>query len=168
MDLKKYVRDIPNFPKKGIVFKDITPMLSNAKAFKSCSEQLLDLVEGPIDKVVSIDARGFFFGGILAKELKAGFIPVRKKGKLPSETIKEGYSLEYGEDVLEIHKDAIKPGDRVLLHDDVLATGGTAKAACKLIERLGGKVVQCNFIIELQFLKGADKLNVPVKSVISY
>lgn len=168
MDLKKYVRNIPNFPKEGIVFKDITPMLSNAEAFESCSKQLLDLVEGPIDKVVSIDARGFFFGGILAKQLKAGFIPVRKKGKLPSETIQEGYSLEYGEDVLEIHKDAIQPGDRVLLHDDVLATGGTAKAACKLIERLGGKVVQCNFIIVLQFLNGADKLKVPVKSVISY
>ena len=168
MDLKKHVRDIPDFPKKGIIFKDITPMLSDAKAFDSCGQQLLDLVKEPIDKVVSIDARGFFFGGILAKSLEAGFIPVRKKGKLPSETIEESYSLEYGDDVLQIHKDAINPCDRVLLHDDVLATGGTAQAVCKLIERLGGTVVQCNFIIQLDFLNGADKLTAPVKSVINY
>ena len=168
MNLEEYIRDIPDFPKKGIIFKDITPLLSDYKAFDACSAQLLDLVEGSIDKVVSIDARGFFFGGILAKSLEAGFIPVRKKGKLPSETIEESYSLEYGEDVLQIHKDAIKPGDRVLLHDDVLATGGTAQAVCKLIERLGGKVVQCNFIIQLDFLNGAEKLSAPVKSVINY
>lgn len=168
MDLKKYVRDIVDFPKKGIVFKDITPLLLDANSFESCSQQLLSLVKEPIDKVVCIDARGFFFGGILAKELKAGFIPVRKKGKLPSDTIEESYSLEYGEDVLQIHKDAIQPGDKVLLHDDVLATGGTAEAVCKLIKRLGGEVVQCNFIITLDFLDGAKKLNAPVKSVISY
>lgn len=168
MDLKKYIRDIVDFPKKGIVFKDITPMLLDANSFAACSQQLLDLVNEPVDKVVSIDARGFFFGGILAKELNAGFIPVRKKGKLPSETIEESYALEYGDDVLQIHKDAIQPGDRVLLHDDVLATGGTAQAVCKLIERLGGKVVQCNFIITLDFLDGAQKLSAPVKSVISY
>ena len=168
MDLKKYIRDIVDFPKKGIVFKDITPMLLDANSFTACSQQLLDLVNEPVDKVVSIDARGFFFGGILAKELNAGFIPVRKKGKLPSETIEESYALEYGDDVLQIHKDAIQPGDRVLLHDDVLATGGTAQAVCKLIERLGGKVVQCNFIITLDFLDGAQKLSAPVKSVISY
>jgi len=150
MNLEEYIRDIPDFPKKGIIFKDITPLLSDYKAFDACSAQLL------------------VFGGILAKSLEAGFIPVRKKGKLPSETIEESYSLEYGEDVLQIHKDAIKPGDRVLLHDDVLATGGTAQAVCKLIERLGGKVVQCNFIIQLDFLNGAEKLSAPVKSVINY
>lgn len=168
MDLKKHIRDIADFPKKGIIFKDITPLLLDANSFESCSQQLLDLVNEPVDKVVSIDARGFFFGGILARELNAGFIPVRKKGKLPSDTIEESYALEYGDDVLQIHKDAIRPGDRVLLHDDVLATGGTAQAVCKLIERLGGTVVQCNFIITLDFLNGADKLSAPVKSVISY
>ena len=168
MDLNKYVRDIPNFPKQGIVFKDITPLLLDVEAFKYCADQLISLVEEPIDKVVSIDARGFFFGGILAKSLQAGFIPVRKKGKLPSDTIEEKYALEYGEDVLQIHKDAIQPGDRILLHDDVLATGGTAKAVCKLIERLGGTVVQCNFIITLDFLNGSEKLSAPVKSVLNY
>jgi len=168
MDLNKYVRDIPNFPKQGIIFKDITPLLLDVEAFKYCADQLISLVEEPIDKVVSIDARGFFFGGILAKSLQAGFIPVRKKGKLPSDTIEEKYALEYGEDVLQIHKDAIQPGDRILLHDDVLATGGTAKAVCKLIERLGGTVVQCNFIITLDFLNGSEKLSAPVKSVLNY
>ena len=168
MDLSTFVRDIPDFPKPGIIFKDITPLLGDDNAFNVCANQLCNLVEEKIDKVVCIDARGFFFGGILAQKLQAGFVPVRKKGKLPYETIEESYSMEYGDDVLQIHKDAIKPGEKVLLHDDVLATGGTANAVCKLIERLGGEIIQCNFIIELNFLEGAKKLNYPVKSVITY
>lgn len=168
MELSSFVRDIPDFPKAGIIFKDITPLLANPEAFNYCAQQLFKNVDRPIDKVVSIDARGFFFGGILAQKLNAGFVPVRKKGKLPFKTIEESYALEYGDDVLQIHKDAILPGEKVLLHDDVLATGGTASAVCKLIERLGGEVVQCNFIIELDFLKGSEKLGYPVKSLISY
>lgn len=168
MELSSFVRDIPDFPKAGIIFKDITPLLANPEAFNYCAQKLFKNVDRPIDKVVSIDARGFFFGGILAQKLNAGFVPVRKKGKLPFKTIEESYALEYGDDVLQIHKDAILPGEKVLLHDDVLATGGTASAVCKLIERLGGEVVQCNFIIELDFLKGSEKLGYPVKSLISY
>ncbi len=168
MNLETYIRDIPNFPKQGIVFKDITPMLGNPKAFSHCAESLLKMITQPIDKVVCIDARGFFFGGLLAEKLQAGLVPVRKKGKLPSATIEEAYALEYGDDTLQIHIDGINKGDKVLIHDDVLATGGTAKAVCNLVERLGGEIVQCNFIIELGFLKGAEKLNVPVKSLITY
>ena len=119
--------------------------------------------------MVGVESRGFFFGGVLAKELNAGFVPVRKPGKLPFDTVKQSYDLEYGTDTLEIHKDAIKPGDRVLLHDDVLATGGTAAAVVNLIEKLGGKVVQCNFLIELTFLNGRDKLlKQDVAAVITY
>ena len=168
MELASFIRDISDFPKEGIIFKDITPLLANPDAFNTCSEQLLQKINKPIDKVVCIDARGFFFGGILAQKLNAGFVPVRKKGKLPFDTIEESYTLEYGDDVLQIHKDAIQPGEKVLLHDDVLATGGTASAVCKLIERLGGEIVQCNFIIDLSFLKGAEKLNYPVASVLTY
>lgn len=159
MELKNYVRDIQNFPKEGIVFKDITPLLKDADAFRATAESLLDLVgEKTVDKVVGMESRGFFFAPLLAAKLNAGFVPVRKAGKLPAETLKETYSLEYGEDVLEIHADSIKKGDRVLIHDDVLATGGTAEAVCKLIKALGGEVVQCNFLIELDFLKGAERL----------
>ena len=168
MQLKNFIRDIPDFPKQGIVFKDITPLLGNTKAFTYCADELAKLVEAPIDKVVCIDARGFFFGGLLAERLNAGFVPVRKKGKLPFTTIEEAYSLEYGNDTLQIHTDAIQPGDKILIHDDVLATGGTAKAVCNLVERLGGQIVQCNFIIELQFLNGREKLNRPVKSLLTY
>ena len=168
MELASFIRDISDFPKEGIIFKDITPLLANPDAFNTCSEQLLQKINKPIDKVVCIDARGFFFGGILAQKLNAGFVPVRKKGKLPFDTIEESYTLEYGDDVLQIHKDAIQPGEKVLLHDDVLATGGTASAVCKLIERLGGEIVQCNFIIELRFLNGSEKLKYPVKSVLTY
>ena len=169
MDLTTHIRDIHNFPKEGIIFKDITPLLGDREAFDFCSQQLINLVgDQSIDKVVAIDARGFFFGGVLAKELNAGFVPVRKKGKLPYKTLTESYSLEYGNDVLEIHEDAIKPGEKVLLHDDVLATGGTASAVVKLIERLGGEVVQCNFIISLDFLNGKDKISAPIKSVLAY
>lgn len=168
MNLEDYIVDIENFPKPGITFKDITPLLANAAALKKCTEALVNLVDAPIDKVVCIDARGFFFGGLIANQLNAGLIPVRKKGKLPNTTIQQSYDLEYGTDTLEIHANAIKKGDRILIHDDVLATGGTAKAVCDLVTQLGGTIVQCNFIIELNFLSGADKLNAPVKSLITY
>ena len=170
INLQDFVRDIQDFPKPGVLFKDITPLLANKDASEACINALLTLVNNQkIDKVVAIEARGFFFGMPLAQQLDAGFVPIRKSGKLPYTTIAEPYSLEYGMDVIEMHEDAIKKGDRVLLHDDVLATGGTAKAACKLIEKLGGVVVQCNFIIELEFLRGADALkNYDVKPLLTY
>lgn len=170
MHLEDYIRDIKDFPKTGIVFKDITPLLASPEASRACLSSLLDLIgDQKIDKVVGVEARGFFFGTSLAQELRAGFVPVRKPGKLPFETLSETYHLEYGTDTLEIHKDAIQKGDRVLLHDDVLATGGTASAVCKLIEKLGGTVVQCNFLMQLEFLNGAEKLKpYPVASILQY
>ena len=170
MKLNNYIRDIQDFPTEGIIFKDITPLLGDASAFAKASQELLALVgDQPIDKVVGVESRGFFFGGVLAKELNAGFVPVRKPGKLPYTTASQSYALEYGTDTLEIHEDAIQPGDKVLLHDDVLATGGTAAAVVKLIERLGGEVVQCNFLIELSFLSGKDKLEGKmIKAAITY
>lgn len=170
MQLETYIRDIKNFPEEGIIFKDITPLLANPTAFQAASSKLQALIGNQdIDIVVGIESRGFFFGGLLAKQLNAGFVPVRKSGKLPFQTISQSYELEYGIDTLEIHKDAIKPGDKVLLHDDVLATGGTAAAVVKLIEQLGGEVVQCNFLIELCSLNGRDKLpNKNVMAVITY
>lgn len=170
MDFKKYVRDIPDFPKKGISFKDITPLLQDANALASAAEALFELIKNKkVDKVVGMESRGFFFAPLLATRLNAGFVPVRKRGKLPHQIISEPYALEYGTDVLEIHVDSILKGEKVLIHDDVLATGGTAKAVCKLIEKLGGEVVQCNFLLELEFLKGRDKLSVyPVEVLIRY
>lgn len=171
MNIERYIRDIKDFPKEGIIFKDITPLLSDKDAFAKTQQTLYNLVPKDIviDKVVGIEARGFFFAPLLAKELNAGFVPVRKPNKLPHTTISQEYALEYGTDVLEIHKDAIQPGDNVLLHDDVLATGGTAQAVVKLIEKLGGNVVQCNFLIQLSFLDGKKKLpNINVASAITY
>lgn len=170
MDFKTYIRDIKDFPKEGILFKDITPLLKNAKALKAATEALVALVgTQEIDKVVGMEARGFFFAPLLATALNAGFVPVRKAGKLPHETLSEVYSLEYGEDVLEIHADSIQKGDRVLIHDDVLATGGTARSVYSLIQRMGGEIVQCNFLIELDFLKGRDQLKGhEVKSLLHY
>ena len=170
MDFKTYIRDIKDFPKEGIVFKDITPLLKDAEALKLATQALFDLVGNEkIDKVVGMESRGFFFAPLLAAKLNAGFVPVRKAGKLPHETIGEAYSLEYGDDRLEIHRDSILKGEKVLIHDDVLATGGTAKAVCDLIERLGGIVVQCNFLIELEFLKGREKLGTQdVVSLLNY
>ncbi|WP_281225353.1 adenine phosphoribosyltransferase [Flavobacterium aquiphilum] len=159
MDLKKYIRDIQGFPKEGIVFKDITPLLIDPNARKECLEILLSTVKDKkIDKVIGVESRGFFFGMLLAEELNAGFVPVRKPKKLPFDTISASYDLEYGTDTLEIHTDAIQKGDRVLIHDDVLATGGTAKAVCELVERLGGVIVQCNFLMEITFLNGREKI----------
>ena len=159
MSLEKYIRDIQGFTKEGIVFKDITPLLNDPKARKECLELLVSSVKDKkIDKVIGAESRGFFFGILLAQELNAGFVPVRKPNKLPFETISASYDLEYGTDSLEIHIDAIQKGDRVLIHDDVLATGGTAKAVCELVERLGGIIVQCNFLMELTFLNGREKI----------
>lgn len=160
MMLNNYIRDIQDFPKKGIVFKDITPLLQDKAAFAKAVSELLKLVDNKqIDTVVGIEARGYFFGAVLAEKLGAGFVPIRKPGKLPFDIASQSYALEYGTDTLEMHSDSIKPGDRVLLHDDVLATGGTAQAAVSLIESLGGQVVQCNFLMELGFLNGRQKLN---------
>jgi len=159
LDLEDYIRIIPDFPKRGIVFKDITPLLANAAASNTCLDQLVALVgDRKIDKVVGVESRGFFFGMLLAQRLGAGFVPVRKPGKLPYNTLKEPYQLEYGMDVLEIHEDAIDKGEKILIHDDVLATGGTARAVCNLVNKLGGEIVQCNFIMELAFLDGREKL----------
>jgi adenine phosphoribosyltransferase len=169
-DLKKYIRSIKDFPKQGIMFRDITTLLKEPDALKETINQLYDIAKDKnINKVVGIESRGFILGGALAEKLGCGFVPVRKPNKLPAERISESYYLEYGEDKIEIHKDAIQKGDRVLMHDDLLATGGTMEAACKLIEKLGGEVVQISFIIELSFLNGRDKLkNFEVHSLVVY
>lgn len=169
-DLKESIRSVQDFPKQGIVFRDITTLLKNPVALKEAIDQLYISTEGlKIDKVVGIESRGFIFGAMLAERLNVGFVPVRKPGKLPAETEKEFYDLEYGKDSIEIHKDAISPGDKVLIHDDLLATGGTAKAAINLVEKLGGEVVQVLFLVELSFLHGREKLKeYNVKSLIDY
>jgi adenine phosphoribosyltransferase len=169
-NLKKYIRSIRDFPIKGIMFRDITTLLKDPEAVKETLRQLLDFTKGKkIDKVVGVESRGFIFGAMLANELKAGFVPIRKPGKLPAERESQTYQLEYGLDKIEIHKDAISEGDIVLIHDDLLATGGTAEAACKLVEKLGGKVEQLSFIVELSFLNGREKLrNYNVNSLIIY
>jgi adenine phosphoribosyltransferase len=160
MTLNQYIRDIQDFPKQGIVFKDITPLLANPKAVKECMALLINnLKDRNIDKVVGAESRGFFFATLLAYELGAGFVPVRKPKKLPYQTISATYELEYGTDTLEMHTDAIKKGERILIHDDVLATGGTAKALCDLVEAAGGEIVQCNFLMELSFLNGRQKIS---------
>lgn len=170
MELSKFIRDVPNFPKKGIIFKDLTTLLKNSEAFKEAINQLYTQVSKlEVDKVVAIESRGFIFGSLLAERLNAGFVPVRKPGKLPAEKISESYQLEYGIDSLEIHIDAINKGDKVLIHDDLLATGGTVEAVCKMIEKLGGEIVGILFLIELDFLRGRDKLKkYPVYSIIHY
>lgn len=170
MQLENYIRDIQGFPKEGILFKDITPLLNDPIARQECLKILVESLKGQkIDKVVGAESRGFFFGVLLAQELNAGFIPVRKPKKLPYEIISASYELEYGTDTLEMHTDAIKKGDRVLIHDDVLATGGTAKAVCEMVEQLGGEIVQCNFLMELSFLNGRDKIkDNPIFAAITY
>jgi len=158
-ELKGSIRDIPDFPKKGIIFKDITTLIKDGKKFQNAIDCVVERYAGErIDKVVSIEARGFIFGSAIAYKLGAGLIPVRKKGKLPYKTHKVEYELEYGTDSLEIHKDAISPGDNVLIIDDLLATGGTMKAVCELVNGLGGKIIEVAFLIELTFLKGRQKL----------
>jgi adenine phosphoribosyltransferase len=168
--IEQAIRNIPDFPKPGIQFKDITPVLGDAKLFAASIELLTaNFQPGAVDFVVGIDARGFIFAGAAALKWGAGFVPVRKKGKLPFDTHEEGYQLEYGSNVLAIHTDAIKPGSRVVLVDDLLATGGTAGAAASLIQKVGGNLLEVSFLIELSFLNGREKLNgVPVRSIVRY
>jgi adenine phosphoribosyltransferase len=158
--LKEYVRDIPDFPRPGVVFKDITPLLADLRAFRYCVDALADhFTDRRIDKVLGIEARGFIIAAPVAYRFGAGFIPVRKAGKLPWHVEKQEYVLEYGTDLLEIHKDALQPGQQALIVDDVMATGGTASAAARLVERLGASVAGMGFIVELGFLGGRGKLD---------
>jgi adenine phosphoribosyltransferase len=170
MDLSKLIRDIPDFPSEGIIFKDITTLIKDAEGFREALDRLYDLAKDKgITKVAGIESRGFILGGALAAKLGVGFVPVRKKGKLPADTLSETYDLEYGTDTIEIHKDSFEPGDKVLLHDDLLATGGTMKAACNLIEKSGAEIAQISFLINLTFLNGTDKLKgYEIKSLIEY
>lgn len=170
VDIESYVRDIPDFPKPGIVFKDITPVLASAEALDAAVTQLAEPVRAlDVDVVVGAEARGFLLGAALARELGAGFVLARKPGKLPHETVRAEYLLEYGTDALELHTDAVAQGARVLVHDDLLATGGTARALCELVEQLGGTVVGCSFLIELGFLGGRQKLaGYDVRSILRY
>lgn len=160
IDIASYIRDVPGFPKPGIVFKDITPLLADHAAMQETICLLLSpFKDEKIDVVCGIESRGFIFGSLMAEKLGVGFVPIRKAGKLPAETIAESYELEYGNATIEIHSDAIKPGQRVLMVDDLLATGGTMAAACRLVERLGGEVVGCPFVVELTFLPGRKVLD---------
>lgn len=170
VDLKSIVRDVPGFPKPGIIFKDITPILANAAAFAYATAQLAARFSGQkIDVVVGIESRGFLFGAPIAQSLGVGFAPARKKGKLPYRKRSTTYALEYGEDTIEMHEDAVKPGHRVLIIDDLLATGGTAKACVDLVHQLGAKVAACAFLIELSFLNGRKRLHpTEVHSLVQY
>ena len=157
--IKSKVRSIPDWPIKGVIFRDITTLLEDPKAFKAICSIFYDrYVNEKVDKIVGIDARGFLFGAVLAYELDIGLIPIRKKGKLPYKTISESYTLEYGEETIEIHEDAISRGDRVVIIDDLMATGGTIAASAALVENLGGDILECAFVIELPDLKGREKL----------
>ena len=159
MDLKKSVRSIIDWPIQGVIFRDLTTLMKNPEAFKeSCDIFYERYRDEQIDKIVGIDARGFVFGAVLAYKLGVGFVPVRKKGKLPPETIEEIYSLEYGSGTLEIHKDAINEGEKVVIIDDLIATGGTVGATVKLVEKLGGDILECAFLIELPDLKGREQI----------
>lgn len=168
--IRSLVRDVPDFPKPGIIFKDITPLLQNAEALRMiCDELAGKFNDQKIDQVVGIESRGFIFSPVIAYQLGAGFVPVRKKGKLPSACETMSYDLEYGTDHLQIHKDAIQKGQRVIIVDDLLATGGTAEAVVKLVQKLGGVVVGLAFVIELEFLKGRSRLlKFPLHSLITY
>jgi adenine phosphoribosyltransferase len=168
--LRAGVRDIPDFPKKGIVFKDITPILSDGSLFKTSIDVFIERCRGKkIDKIVGIDARGFLFGSAVAYELGVGFVPIRKRGKLPFKTEIAKYSLEYGEAEMEMHIDAMRPGEKIVLVDDLLATGGTSAAAAALIKKVGGELVEAQFLIELEFLHGRERLGpTPVVSFLKY
>lgn len=168
MDLKSVIRTIPDYPKPGIMFRDITTLLADARGFRRAVDELVQPLAGAkIDKVAGIEARGFILGGAIAHQLSVGFVPVRKKGKLPFKTIAESYALEYGVDEVEIHVDAVMKGEKILLVDDLIATGGTATAAIRLIERAGGEVVLCSFVVDLPELGGAEKLRKMGKGVVS-
>jgi adenine phosphoribosyltransferase len=168
--IKSKVRSIPDWPIKGVVFRDITTLLQDPLAHREiCSIFYNRYVDQNIDKIVGIDARGFLFGSVLAYKLDVGFVPIRKNGKLPYKTIRESYTLEYGEETIEIHEDAIAKGERVVIVDDLMATGGTIKAAANLVEKLGGEIVECSFVVELPDLKGREKLgNRKVFSIIEF
>ncbi|WP_297299959.1 adenine phosphoribosyltransferase [uncultured Methylovirgula sp.] len=172
MSLKNAIRSIPDYPKPGIIFRDITTLLADAKAFRRAIDELVQPWSGSkIDKIAGIEARGFILGGAVAHQLSAGFVPIRKKGKLPHKTVSIGYSLEYGVDEMEMHVDALMPGEKVILVDDLIATGGTAEAAVKLLKKLGADVVAACFVIDLPDLGGAKKieaLDVPVRSLIAF
>lgn len=172
MTLAQAIRTIPDYPKPGIMFRDITTLLGNASAFRRAIDELVHPFAGTkIDKVVGIEARGFILGGAIAHQLSAGFVPIRKKGKLPHTTVSIAYSLEYGVDEMEVHEDAVQPGERVILIDDLIATGGTACAAVELLRRIGAEVESACFIIDLPELGGAGRLramNVPVRTLVAY
>src|SRR2546422_4091648 len=171
-DLKATVRTIPDYPKKGILFRDITTLLADARAFRRAVDELVQPWAGSkIDRVAGIEARGFILGGAVAHQVSAGFVPIRKKGKLPHQTVRMAYLLEYGSDEMEMHVDAIQKGDRVVLVDDLIATGGTAEGAVKLLRHVGAEVLAACFIIDLPELGGAEKLrklNVPVRTLIAF
>jgi len=158
-DLSSHIRSVPDFPKQGINFKDITTLLKDPAAFQTAVSLLKDhYASTRVDKVVGIESRGFILGSVLAYHLGAGFVPVRKPGKLPAPTIRQEYELEYGVDCVEMHADAIRPGERILIHDDLLATGGTAEATCSLVNQMQGSIVGLSFLVELTFLKGRNRL----------
>ncbi|GEN49885.1 adenine phosphoribosyltransferase [Alkalibacterium pelagium] len=159
MDFKQYIADVPDFPEEGIVFRDISPLMADGEAYKEATRQIVEYAKGKgVEMIVGPEARGFIVGCPVANELGIGFAPCRKKGKLPRETVEVSYGLEYGNDILQLHKDAIKPGQKVLITDDLLATGGTIAATIELVEKLGGEVVGAAFFIELADLKGRDKI----------
>jgi adenine phosphoribosyltransferase len=168
--LRAYIRDVPDFPRPGIIFRDITPLLADQKAFAAAVKVLAEPFEGlGVEYVAAVEARGFIFGGAVAKELEAGFVPIRKPDKLPYKTLSAGYELEYGTDTVEVHSDAIPHGARVLMVDDLLATGGTMAAACELMEKLGAEILGISFLIELTELGGREKLSdYSIRTAISY
>ena len=170
--LRDAIRTIPDYPKPGILFRDITTLLGNARAFRRAVDELVHPYAGEkVDKIAGIEARGFILGGAVAHQLSAGFVPIRKKGKLPHETVRLAYSLEYGVDEMEMHKDAVKPGEKVLLVDDLIATGGTAEAAVKLLRQMGADIVAACFIVDLPDLGGRAKLEalgVDVRTLVAY
>jgi adenine phosphoribosyltransferase len=172
MDLKSAIRTIPDYPKPGIMFRDITTLLADARAFRRAIDELVQPFAGSkVSKVAGIEARGFILGGAVAHQMSAGFIPIRKKGKLPHETVRIAYSLEYGVDEMEMHKDAVMRGEKVILVDDLIATGGTAEAACRLLTQMGAEIVAACFIVDLPDLGGARKvaaLGVPVRALMSF
>lgn len=167
--LKSAIRDVPDFPKPGIVFKDITPVLSDSKIFSKVIDSFVERYRSKKpDAVIGIESRGFLFGAPLAYKLGASCVPVRKKGKLPYKTVEESYELEYGSATIEMHVDAVKPGQKVIVIDDLLATGGTAAATCNLVEKQGAHVIECAFVVELAFLNGREKLKQNVHSLVKY